>query len=334
MAAQALIPTTVMPAFLAGAIGSGVGSLLQGGTTDDALQAGLLGGIGGAIGGQLGGAGSDAVKMAGADSAVKLPFAQDFAIDAAGAPSFGMAGLDATNKALSSSMAAQSPSFLSALGSPTAIGTGLGASFAPPPPMKKEEDNFVAPRGAPISGKINRPRDDYRPGKDEEFDYGFLPNFQEGGLVNLGDSMMPESEMNDKELINAAVDAIKGESENAEMILGQFLAKFGEDALRDLVEKVQSGVFDENTGEADGMVKGMGDGMDDMIPASMTDSDQDVLLSDGEFVVPADVVSGLGNGSSDAGADKLEDMMDRVRELRTGGKAQPPDIPDEMMLPA
>ena len=50
--------------------------------------------------------------------------------------------------------------------------------------------------------------------------------------------------------------------------------------------------------------------------------------------MPADVVSGLGNGSSDAGADKLEDMMDRVRELRTGGKMQPPDIPDEMMLPA
>ena len=73
--------------------------------------------------------------------------------------------------------------------------------------------------------------------------------------------------------------------------------------------------------------------MDDMIPASL-EGEQDVLLSDGEFVVPADVVSGLGNGSSDAGADKLEDMMDRVRELRTGGKMQPPDIPDEMMLPA
>ena len=58
------------------------------------------------------------------------------------------------------------------------------------------------------------------------------------------------------------------------------------------------------------------------------------VSSDGEFVVPADVVSGLGNGSSDAGANKLEDMMDRVRELRTGGKAQPPAVPDEMMLPA
>jgi hypothetical protein len=58
------------------------------------------------------------------------------------------------------------------------------------------------------------------------------------------------------------------------------------------------------------------------------------LLSDGEFVVPADVVSGIGNGSSDAGANKLEGMMDRVRKLRTGGKTQPPAIPDEMMLPA
>ena len=335
MAAQALIPTTVMPAFLAGAIGSGVGSLLQGGTTDDALQAGLLGGIGGAIGGGLGKTATGTSTALGGDPSFVAPDIATANLASTG-PAADLAaagqsmGIGTPN--LTSSMA--SGFDLSKLASPAAIGTGLGASFAPPPPMKKEEDDFVAPRGAPISGKINRPMDNYRPGKDDEFDYGFLPNFQEGGLVNLGDSMMPEGEMNDKELINAAVDAIKGESENAEMILGQFLAKFGEDALRDLVDKVQSGVFDENTGEADGMVKGMGDGMDDMIPASMKDSDQDVLLSDGEFVVPADVVSGLGNGSSDAGADKLEDMMDRVRELRTGGKAQPPDIPDEMMLPA
>ena len=335
MAAQALIPTTVMPAFLAGAIGSGVGSLLQGGTTDDALQAGLLGGIGGAIGGGLGKTATGTSTALGGDPSFVAPDIATANLASTG-PAADLAaagqsmGIGTPN--LTSSMA--SGFDLSKLASPAAIGTGLGASFAPPPPMKKEEDDFVAPRGAPISGKINRPMDNYRPGKDDEFDYGFLPNFQEGGLVNLGDSMMPEGEMNDKELINAAVDAIKGESENAEIILGQFLAKFGEDALRDLVDKVQSGVFDENTGEADGMVKGMGDGMDDMIPASMKDSDQDVLLSDGEFVVPADVVSGLGNGSSDAGADKFEDMMDRVRELRTGGKAQPPDIPDEMMLPA
>lgn len=336
MAAQALIPTTVMPAFVASAIGSGIGSLLQGGSTEDALQAGLLGGLGGAIGGGLGKTATGTSTALGGDPSFIAPDIATANLASTGpAADLAAAGqsMGVGTPNLTSSMA--SGFDLSRMTSPSAIGAGLGASFAPPPPMKKEEDDdFVAPRGAPISGAINTPMSNYRPGKDAEFDYGFLPNFQEGGLVNLGDSMMPEGEMNDKELINAAVDAIKGDTENAEIILGQFLAKFGEDALRDLVDKVQSGVFDENTGEADGMVKGMGDGMDDMIPASMKDSDQDVLLSDGEFVVPADVVSGLGNGSSDAGADKLEDMMDRVRELRTGGKTQPPDIPDEMMLPA
>ena len=50
-----------------------------------------------------------------------------------------------------------------------------------------------------------------------------------------------------------------------------------------------------------GAANGVGDGMDDMIPATM-EGQQDVVLSDGEFIVPADVVSGLGNGSSDTGS--------------------------------
>ena len=57
-------------------------------------------------------------------------------------------------------------------------------------------------------------------------------------------------------------------------------------------------------------------------------------LSDGEFIVPADVVSGLGNGSSDAGSEALYEMMDRVRKLRTGKESQPEQVPQEMMLPA
>ena len=69
-------------------------------------------------------------------------------------------------------------------------------------------------------------------------------------------------------------------------------------------------------------------------PGTGTSDDIPSMLSDGEFVVPADVVSGIGNGSSDSGSDKLYDMMDRVREMRTGGKTQPPAVPEEMMLPA
>ena len=70
-----------------------------------------------------------------------------------------------------------------------------------------------------------------------------------------------------------------------------------------------------------------------MIPASL-EGEQDVVLSDGEFIVPADVVSGLGNGSSDAGSKRLYEMMDRVRELRTGDSEQPEQVSPERMLPA
>ena len=68
-------------------------------------------------------------------------------------------------------------------------------------------------------------------------------------------------------------------------------------------------------------VPGPGDGMSDSIPASIANK-QPARLADGEFVVPADVVSHLGNGSSKAGAKHLYSMMDRVREARTGTTRQ------------
>jgi hypothetical protein len=73
--------------------------------------------------------------------------------------------------------------------------------------------------------------------------------------------------------------------------------------------------------------------MADMIPATI-DGQDDVLLSDGEYIVPADVVSGLGNGSSDAGAQALDTMNDRVRIKRTGKSKQAPEVPQNKMMPA
>ena len=78
---------------------------------------------------------------------------------------------------------------------------------------------------------------------------------------------------------------------------------------------------------------GMGDGVSDEIPASIG-GDQPVLLSENEFVIPADVVSGLGNGSSDAGAEKLYGMMDRVRKARTGSEKMGREINAERLMPA
>ena len=62
---------------------------------------------------------------------------------------------------------------------------------------------------------------------------------------------------------------------------------------------------------------GSTDGMADEIPATI-DNSQPAALSDGEFVIPADVVSHLGNGNSDAGANELYRMMERIRKARTG----------------
>jgi hypothetical protein len=81
------------------------------------------------------------------------------------------------------------------------------------------------------------------------------------------------------------------------------------------------------------MLKGPGDGMSDSIPATIGRK-QPARLADNEFVVPADVVSHLGNGSSDAGAKKLYAMMNNVRKARTGKKKQAPQINAAKYMPA
>ena len=81
------------------------------------------------------------------------------------------------------------------------------------------------------------------------------------------------------------------------------------------------------------LLKGPGDGMSDNIPAKIG-AKQPARLADGEFVVPADVVSHLGNGSTDAGAKQLYKMMDKIRHARTGRKAQGKQINPNRFVPA
>ena len=81
------------------------------------------------------------------------------------------------------------------------------------------------------------------------------------------------------------------------------------------------------------LLKGPGDGMSDNIPA-MIGTKQPARLADGEFVVPADVVSHLGNGSTEAGAKQLYKMMDRIRQQRTGKKKQAPQVNPGKAMPA
>lgn len=177
----------------------------------------------------------------------------------------------------------------------------------------------------------------------------------EGGLASLAMDEMPPEDMamsedmmamdmaeepsgspNDKEIIVDAVKAIKSgtEDEASQIALAVFLQKFGEEALMDLVDSVQKGEFDNISEMNEGLIKGPGDAMEDLVPAKNQSNGEDILLSGEEFIVPGDVVSGLGNGSSEAGSEELYAMMDRVREARTGTTKQPPQIYAGGMLPA
>tara|TARA_B110000503_G_scaffold141064_1_gene233547 strand:+ start:849 stop:1940 length:1092 start_codon:yes stop_codon:yes gene_type:complete len=80
-------------------------------------------------------------------------------------------------------------------------------------------------------------------------------------------------------------------------------------------------------------LSGQTDGMADKIKANINGT-QEARLSDGEFVVPADVVSHLGNGNSEAGAERLYTMMDRIRKARTGTKKQGKQINPDKYLAA
>lgn len=128
--------------------------------------------------------------------------------------------------------------------------------------------------------------------------------------------------MNEKEVILEAIMAIKGlkEESEAQMILGKFLATYGEEALRDLVSSVQSGEFDETVerfaeGEK-GIVRGPGDGSgeDDKVPATL-DNQQDVLLTEGEYVFREPTTDALTKAYGGGFLDKINQAEERAPEV-------------------
>lgn len=254
-------------------------------------------------------------------------------------------------------------------GTPTGIGAGIGSTVGMMMPKMfnrtsgKTKDPDDGKEQRPIPRTMATPPTGYRAGYDPEFDYGISTpqsatdireynrtHFAGGGLVDgmapirlaaggIADLAAPEPAPqggdNEKTVVVEAIKAVKGQSENPQIALGKFLAMYGEDALRDLVQKVEDGEIGGPAAEdGEGMVRGAGDGMDDRVPAKIADSGEDVLLADSEYVVPADVVSHLGNGSSDAGAKQLDAMLERIRQARTGKTEQAPQIDPQEVLPA
>ena len=133
-------------------------------------------------------------------------------------------------------------------------------------------------------------------------------------------------------LIEQTIMAVLGQlpEEQAEVVVNQFINEFGEEAFQMLRDQTLNAVVPG--AQTEGMIEGEGGGMDDLVPG-MIGNQQQVAVSPGEYIVPADVVSGLGDGSSDAGADKLDAMMDDVRVAKTGGTIQPGPI-NNRVIPA
>lgn len=116
---------------------------------------------------------------------------------------------------------------------------------------------------------------------------------------------------------------------NSDVLYGQ--TNFGQGGEQNIFGFASGGAIQKAA--AGKLITGDGDGMSDDIRANIN-GDQEARLADGEFVIPADVVSHIGNGSTDAGADKLYTMMDRIRKARTGRIQQAPEIDAEKYFPA
>jgi hypothetical protein len=172
----------------------------------------------------------------------------------------------------------------------------------------------------------------------------FQPRFmgamgmQEGGMTEVAsEEQMVEQPSSDDAQLGALIEqtamAVLGQvsEEEAEIIINRFIDEFGQEAFEMLRNQVLQGVVPN--AQTEGLVDGPGGGMDDQVQGMIGDQ-QRVAVSPGEFIVPADVVSGLGDGDTNAGADELDAMMDRVRVERTGTMEQPPRLSAGGLLPA
>jgi len=335
---------------LGAAMGGGSAALTGGDPLKGALLGGLTGGAGAGITGALGGAAAGteaALGTLGTEAATNATMAQALPasnmianpIATTGLPvnqSFAQAsqlanttsGVNAAmNQALpltgnlgnagisglpaaSASPFIPTPTPVTAPAVPSTFGEGM-AKFASDPMASLKANPFTA-ASAGLAGAVGARQDPYAP---EEYN-GPLKRFR---LSSDYRGVTPYAEGGITDLAAGGYDRMVGE----EPMYQQAMARGGISDLGSYSDYARGGR----------MLKGPGDGMSDSIPASIAGK-RPARLATEEFVVPADVVSHLGNGSSDAGAKQLYAMMDRVRQARTGRKSQGREISPQKYMAA
>lgn len=210
---------------------------------------------------------------------------------------------------------------------------------AEPEPLPTRK-SYIRPYDVNVTNRSAEMAGLYGPGSTsgrEMLSYEFTPRpiYQaaDGGLMDLKAGGTFDDEYGRDEFAAGGLTAFaEGKQvKKAKKIGGDPYYKFA-DSRKD---KTMEAALDANFAKGGGprYLNGEGDGMSDDIPA-IIDGKQPARLADGEFVIPADVVSHLGNGSSKAGAKKLYSMMDRIRKARTGKKSQAPAVKSERYMPA
>ena len=152
----------------------------------------------------------------------------------------------------------------------------------------------------------------------------------DGGIARVPTEFTQQAMPSEQEMSMLAM-AVLGQTENPDPIINMFVDKYGPDVYRQARQMILESVVPN--AQTEGMVRGNGSGMDDKVQG-MIGKDQPVAVSPGEYIVAADVVSGLGEGSSDAGAKELDRMMDKVRMERNGTTQQAPRIDERKVMPA
>ena len=223
---------------------------------------------------------------------------------------------------------------------------GFGNNVPLPPPVEAnrpviDENIYNSPFNQLIGTGVSQPSPKnvmFDPRAFQDFrlnqDFGRMA-FQEGGQVPpdanmemmMAETAQPEMAGEYDRLIQMTMQAILGQVESPDEIIQMFIDEFGVDAFRQLREAVLKQQVPN--AQTEGMVDGNGGGMDDQV-MGMIGNQRPVAVSPGEYIVPADVVSGLGDGSSKSGADILDELNQAVRMARTGTTQQPRPLMETM----
>ena len=352
--------TGVGEAMLIGAVtGAGTSAITGGdplkGALFGAAGGGITSGLGGALGGQAAGAGSATVGQTaaqlgveGASTAAGSQAAQLAAQNAG----FGTAGLEATRAAAASAPGAVSQAALPSIADVPKTGLmdvfkGVGDSdkrefgqrlgdYLVQNPMQASMIGGGA--ASMLAGQQGVPGPEGYDGPLRQFRYDprfYRPAYASGGPIGSTDQGIAGTErgMYPQSQFAKTQYAVPSQMPTSEEVI----ASGYEPRVNPYTGEPSyaSGGIADLGGYSDGgrLLKGPGDGMSDSIPARIGRR-QPARLADGEFVVPADVVSHLGNGSTDAGAKQLYAMMDKVRRDRTGTKKQGKQIRPQKYIPA